>query len=180
MQAEVLNKDRNYLILIFGISLIVFLTVIVLSQLPQAEIIPSFVTWLPTLNATINATCSILLIASYISIRNKKVQLHKRLNITTFILSSVFLISYVIFHSFGIETKFPADNPVRPFYLTILISHIILAAGVLPLILIAFYRGLNYQVEKHRKIARWAFPVWLYVTISGVVVYLMISPYYPF
>lgn len=180
MQAEVINKDRNYLILIFGVSVIVFLAVVILSQLPQAEIIPSFVTWLPALNATINATCSILLITSFIAIKNKKVRLHKRLNISAFILSSVFLLSYVTFHSYGIETKFPADNPLRPLYLTILISHIILAAGVLPLILIAFYRGLNYQNEKHRKIARWALPLWLYVTISGVVVYLMISPYYSF
>ena len=180
MQAEVINKDRNYLILIFGVSFIVFALVLILSQLPRAEIIPWYVKYLPKLNATINATCSVILITSFVAIKKRNIQLHKRLNISAFILSSVFLMSYVIFHSFGIETKFPADNPMRPIYLTILISHIILAAGVLPLILIAFYRGLNYHVEKHRKIVKWAFPVWLYVTISGVVVYLMISPYYNF
>jgi putative membrane protein len=180
MQADVYNNDRNYLILIFGVSFIVFALVLILSQLPQAEIIPPYVKYLPTLNAFINATCSLILISSFIAIKKRKIQIHKSLNISAFILSSIFLMSYVIFHSFGIETKFPVDNPLRPLYLTILISHIILAAGVLPLILIAFYRGLSYQVEKHRRIARWAFPVWLYVTISGVVVYLMISPYYPF
>ena len=180
MQADVINKDRNYLILIFGVSLIVFALVLILSQLPQAEIIPWYVKYLPKLNATINATCSIILITSYFAIKKRNIQLHKRLNISAFILSSVFLMSYVIFHSFGIETKFPVENPLRPLYLVILISHIILAAGVLPLILIAFYRGLSYHVEKHRKIVKWAFPVWLYVTISGVVVYLMISPYYNF
>jgi putative membrane protein len=78
------------------------------------------------------------------------------------------------------ETSFPANNPLRPVYLVILISHIILAAVVLPLILISFHRGLKMQVEKHKKIVRWSFPIWLYVTITGVIVYLMISPYYSF
>ena len=73
-----------------------------------------------------------------------------------------------------------AVSTLRPVYLTILISHIILAAGVLPLILLSFYRGLQMQVEKHRKLVRWAFPIWLYVTVTGVIVYLMISPYYHF
>jgi putative membrane protein len=95
-------------------------------------------------------------------------------------LSSLFLISYVIFHAFGVETRFPADNPLRPYYLTILISHIILAAVVLPMVLLSFYRGLTGQIEAHKRITRWSMPIWLYVTTTGVVVYLMISPYYPF
>lgn len=106
--------------------------------------------------------------------------MHKRLNVTAFILSSLFLISYVTFHSFGIETKFPEVNPMRPVYLIILISHIILAAFVLPLILIAFYFGLSMKVDRHKKIVRWAYPIWLYVAVTGVIVYLMISPYYRF
>jgi putative membrane protein len=76
------------------------------------------------------------------------------------------------------ETTFPADNSLRPVYLTILISHIILAALVLPLILLSFHKGFQNQVEKHKKLVRFAFPIWLYVTVTGVVVYLMISPYY--
>jgi putative membrane protein len=86
----------------------------------------------------------------------------------------------VTYHYFADETKFPAGNPLRSIYLIILTSHIILAALVLPLILISFYRGLNMQVPQHKKIVRWAFPIWLYVTITGVIVYLMISPYYKF
>jgi putative membrane protein len=78
------------------------------------------------------------------------------------------------------ETSFPEGNPMRTLYLTILVSHIILAALVLPLILLAFYYGLQMNVEKHKKIVRFAYPIWLYVTITGVVVYLMISPYYQF
>ena len=106
--------------------------------------------------------------------------MHKKLNLITFVLSSIFLLSYVTFHSFGVETKFPADNPIRPLYLTILISHIILAAVVLPMVLISFYFGLTNKVAAHRKIAKWSFPIWLYVTVTGVIVYLMISPYYQF
>jgi putative membrane protein len=78
------------------------------------------------------------------------------------------------------ETSFPAGNSLRPLYLVILVSHIVLAALVLPLILLSFHKGLQNQVEKHKKLVRWAFPIWLYVTVTGVIVYLMISPYYPF
>jgi putative membrane protein len=77
------------------------------------------------------------------------------------------------------ETKFPLDNPLRTTYLTILISHIILAAGVLPMILLSFYYGLTNQVVRHRKLVRFSFPIWLYVTVTGVIVYFMISPFYP-
>lgn len=106
--------------------------------------------------------------------------MHKKLNITACVISTVFLLSYVAFHAFGVETRFPADNPLRPLYLTILISHIILAAFVLPLVLLSLYRGLTNQISSHKKITRWAYPIWLYVTTTGVIVYLMISPYYKF
>jgi putative membrane protein len=92
----------------------------------------------------------------------------------------LFLVSYVAYHWMADETKFPLDNPLRPVYLTILISHIILAAVVLPLVLISFWYGLNNKVEQHRKMTRFSFPIWLYVTTTGVIVYFMISPYYPF
>jgi putative membrane protein len=108
------------------------------------------------------------------------VTLHKRLNIAAFLLSALFIASYVTYHYMAQETPFPTGNPVRPLYLFILSSHIILAAIVLPLILLSFYHGLKNNVEKHRKLTRWSFPIWLYVTVTGVVVYLMISPYYQF
>ena len=106
--------------------------------------------------------------------------MHKTLNITTFILSCLFMVSYLIFHSAGMETKFGGQGAIRYVYFFILITHIILAAIVLPLVLLSFYRGMMMQVEKHKKLVRWSFPIWLYVTISGVLVYLMISPYYSF
>ena len=176
------SSEKNIFRIIFSVSLLVFVLVVVLNRkiLPRPEVPPSFIFFLPKLNAIINATCTVLLLVSYYFIRQKKISIHKRINITTFFLSSLFLLSYVTYHYFADETKFPADNPLRPVYLIILTSHIILAALVLPLVLISFYRGLNMQVAKHKKVVRWTFPIWLYVTISGVIVYLMISPYYRF
>lgn len=162
------------------VSVVVFVAVVILNKkiLPVPETIPAFVYQLPKLNAFINGTCSILLLISLIMIKQKKIEAHKKINIVTFILSSFFLLSYITYHWLAQETSFPEGNPLRPIYLTILISHIILAAVVLPLILLSFQKGLQMQVEKHKKLVRWSFPIWLYVTVTGVIVYLMISPYY--
>ena len=172
--------DKTVFRIIMALSVLVFGVVVVLYTLPKQDFIPEWAKQLPLLNATINGTCSALLIASLLAIKNKKTELHKRLNITTFVLSSLFLVSYIVFHSFGVETRFPVDNPIRPVYLFILLTHIILAAMVLPLVLVSFYLGLTSKIEKHRKVSKFTFPVWLYVTVTGVVVYWMISPYYEF
>ena len=174
------RTEVKALVAIFLVSLLVFVAVIVLSRLPKAESMPDWVTILPGLNATINTFCTLLLLTSWVAIKRGRVGLHKRLNLTTFGLSAVFLVSYVIFHAFGVETRYPADHPMRPLYLTILITHIMLAAAVLPLVLISFMWALMGQIERHRKIVRYSFPIWLYVTTTGVVVYWMISPYYQF
>lgn len=173
-------NDKKVFQGIMALSVFVFAVVVVLYSLPKQEVIPSWVRFLPMINAIINGTCSILLVYSLYSIRNKQVELHKRLNLVTFVLSSLFLVSYIVFHAFGVETKFPEDNPIRPFYLIILLTHILLAAVVLPLVLVSFYLGLTKKFETHRKVSKFTFPIWLYVTASGVIVYLMISPYYRF
>lgn len=173
-------SEKKTLNLIYLTSGVVFLVVVILFMLPKSEEIPAFVKYLPLLNAFINGTCALLLMVSLYCILNKKIAAHKKLNITAFVLSALFLVSYILFHSFGVETKFPADNPLRSVYLVILLSHILLAAIVLPLVLVSFYLGLTNQVTRHRKLTRWSFPIWLYVTVTGVVVYLMISPYYQF
>jgi len=173
-------SDRLVFRIVAAVSILVFVFVIVLNRklIPAPANIPSFVYSLPKLNTMLNACCSILLLFSFMSIKKKNIDLHKRLNITAFLFSSVFLISYVCYHYLAAETSFPAGNTLRPVYLFILISHILLAAAVLPLILLSFYRALNKQIPQHRKLVRWTFPIWLYVTVTGVVVYLMISPYY--
>jgi putative membrane protein len=172
-------NDKIVSRIIIGVTIAIPVAVTTLHFLPKPDNVPDIIKHCPLLNAILNGTCTVLLICSYIAIRNKRVAIHKKLNVTAFTLSALFLLSYVAYHSFGKETRYP-DGPMRPVYLFILFSHIILAAVVLPMVLLSFYRGLTNQVARHRKLARWTLPIWLYVTTTGVVVYLMISPYYNF
>lgn len=181
-----MNKDKVVFGWVMAVSILVFLAVVLLNQqvLPKPDPMPdglkALIPFLPKLNAIINGTCFLLLWLSLYNIKLKRISTHKTINLIAFGLSSVFLISYVLFHYLHGDTIFPKDNPWRLVYLVILISHIILAALVLPLILLSFYRGLKNDVEKHRKLVRYTFPIWVYVTFTGVIVYLMISPYYQF
>jgi putative membrane protein len=188
--------DKFIFRFVAAISIFVFLVVLILNRhlIPAPATIPSFIVYLPKLNAVLNGTCSVLLLISLYFIKQKNIVMHKRVNILTFCLSSLFLVSYILFHYLNTETRFgdlngdgvlspeerAAVGNIRYVYYVILTSHIILAAAVLPLILLSFYRGLQMQVAKHRRLVRWAFPIWLYVTITGVIVYFMIAPYYPF
>jgi putative membrane protein len=179
------------------ITVVVILLVVLLNRhlIPGPASAPAFTPYLPMLNALINGTCTVLLLTSLYFIKQGNIAVHKRLNILTFCLSALFLVSYVLFHYLmRNETVYGDVNgdgkvlgdeitqygTMRKIYLAILTPHIILAAGVLPLILLSFHRGLQMQVEKHRKLVRWAFPIWLFVTASGVIVYLMIKPFYHF
>lgn len=180
-------NDKLVFRIVTVLSIIVFVAVVILNKkiLPVPETIPDFVYKLPKLNAMLNGTCSLLLVLSFYMIKQRNITVHKKLNLFAFALSALFLLSYITYHWMAQETSFPAGNPMRILYLVILISHIILAAIVLPLVLLSFYYGLKSQekdggayVLKHKKITRWSFPIWLYVTITGVVVYLMISPFY--
>lgn len=180
--------------IIYITTVLICIVVVVLQQkvLPHPETFPDFIYKLPFVNAVLNGTCSVLLVCSLLAIKKKNIALHRRLNLTAFVLSSLFLVCYVTAHYFIPDTKFgdidhngimsaeesAAVSGIKPFYLVILLSHIFLAAIVLPFVLLSFYYGLTDQREKHRKITRISYPVWLYVTVTGVVVYLMISPYY--
>jgi putative membrane protein len=189
--------DKFIFRFVAAVSVFVIVVVIVLNRhiIPGPAVAPSFTPYLPLLNAVLNGTCSVLLLISLYFIKQGNIAVHKRLNIITFCLSATFLVSYILFHYLmrneilygdtngdGVlsAAERTAAGGLRTLYLAILVPHIILAAGVLPLILLSFYRGLQMQVEKHKKLVRWAFPIWLFVTVSGVVVYLMISPYYHF
>ena len=178
-------SDKVVFRLIAGVSIVVLFVIVILQSkivtiFPDKSVIPGWVFSLPGLNAVINGTCTVLLLISLYFIKKKNIQAHKNLNILTFILSSLFLVSYIIFHSTGIKTTYGGEGILRILYYFILITHIILAAIVLPLVLLSFHKGLQMQVEKHRKLVRWSYPIWLYVTSTGVIVYLMISPYYSF
>lgn len=177
-----MKNDKLVFRIVLAVSAVILVAVIILNKkiLPVPEVTPVFVFKLPLLNALINGTCSILLVVSLMAIKRKNITLHKKINLTAFFLSAIFLVSYVTYHwIIPAETKYP-EGSMRPFYLFILTSHIILAAIVLPMVLMSFYYGLKNDVVKHKRLTRWSFPIWLYVTITGVVVYLMISPFYPF
>ena len=189
--------DKFIFRFVAGITIFVIAVVIILNRhlIPGPSTPPAFTPFLPLLNAILNGTCSMLLLTSLYFIKQGNVTVHKRLNILTFCLSSLFLVSYILFHYLMQKDTIYGDTngdgllsadermaagSLRTVYLSLLIPHIVLAAGVLPLILLSFYRGLQMQVQKHKKLVRWTFPIWLFVTISGVVVYLMIKPYYHF
>jgi putative membrane protein len=133
---------------------------------------------LPKLNALFNGTAFLCLIGAFVAIKNKNIKVHRAFTTTALILSMLFLVSYVAFHLTTESTKFGGEGWIRTVYFVILISHILLSTGIIPLVLFTYVRGLGMQVEKHRKIAKITWPIWLYVTATGVIVYLMISPYY--
>ena len=129
---------------------------------------------LPTLNAVLNGTSAVLLAFGYLFIRRKKVNLHKACMVSAFVTSTLFLVSYLIYHYHAGSKPFPGEGWTRPLYFAILISHVILATVTLPLSIVTLARGLRGRFEKHRSIARWALPIWLYVSVTGVMVYLML------
>ena len=129
---------------------------------------------LPTLNAALNGTSAVLLALGYLFIRRKKVDLHKAYMVSAFVTSTLFLVSYLIYHYHAGSKPFPGEGWTRPVYFAILISHVILATVTLPLSIVTLARGVRGRFEKHRSIARWALPIWLYVSVTGVVVYLML------
>ena len=129
---------------------------------------------LPAVNATLNAISAVLLTCGYVMIRQRRIQTHRRFMLSAFATSALFLTSYLVYH-YNIGSKpFTGQGPIRFVYFTILITHVILAAAVLPLALITLNHALRSRFEKHVPIARWTLPIWLYVSVTGVVVYLML------
>ena len=168
---------------VWTVSIAIPLVVLALFLIPPAEGLSDGtlkrVYWLPRLNAALNASAFSCLLYSLVSIRKGKVALHRTLNTAALSLSALFLVSYVIFHLLTQSTKFGGEGPIRIVYLSVLITHILLSVAIVPLALFSYVRGLMGDVARHRRIARITMPIWLYVTASGVIVYLMIAPYYP-
>ena len=160
---------------ILAVSIIIPLVVAALFGVKIDMKLPVF---LPPIYATINGLTSLILIAAFWAIRNKNQGLHKKLMITAVFLSAVFLILYVLHHMTSDSTKFGGEGLLKTVYFIVLISHIVLSIVVIPFVLITFVRGITGDFKRHKKIARYAFPLWLYVALSGVAVYIMIAPYY--
>ncbi|MFP5457962.1 MAG: DUF420 domain-containing protein [Bacteriovoracia bacterium] len=136
------------------------------------------ITDLPALNATLNGIATLLLAAGYIAIRRGNKELHKKLMISALGVSALFLISYLIYHYHAGSKLFPELGWIKTIYLFILIPHIILAAVMVPMILKTFWHAFRQEWESHKKIARWTFPIWMYVSITGVLIYLMLYQWF--
>ena len=141
--------------------------------------IPDYISYLPHLNACLNGTSAVLLFSGYSFIRARNVAAHRACQTTALIVSLLFLASYLTYHYYHGATRFPGTGWVRPLYFTILISHTILAIVIVPLVALTFYRAIRNDFGRHRRIARITLPLWLYVSITGVIVYLMLYHIYP-
>jgi putative membrane protein len=129
---------------------------------------------LPAVNATLNAISGVLLLIAYALIRARRIEQHRRVMIAAFVTSSLFLVCYTIYHAQVGSVRFTREGFVRPLYFTILITHVTLAAAVLPLAIVTLSRGLKARYAQHRRIARWTFPIWMYVSVTGVLVYILL------
>ncbi len=134
---------------------------------------------LPLLNALLNSTSAVLLVLGHRQMRKGNIQAHKKFMIAVFIVSALFLISYLVYHYTHGSQRFQGGGPIRLIYFTILISHTVCAAAIVPLAILTLRRGLKRDDEKHVRIAKWTYPIWLYVSITGVIIYLMLYKLYP-
>lgn len=175
------KKDSFFVPLIITLSIIIPIVVALLMLFPDVFHIDSEsidFSSLPFFHAILNGSTAVLLFTGFILIKNKKTNLHKISMLSAFVLSSVFLLSYVTSKLTNAPVPFGGEGLIRYIYFFILISHIILSVLVLPLALFSIYRGMTGEIEKHKSIVKYTFPVWMYVAITGVLVYILMSPYY--
>ncbi len=172
-------KDRIAVPTIITLSILVPVIVVVLMYLPERyNIFGAQSGTFPLFHALINGTTALILMAGYFFMSIGEYKLHRNFMITAFGLSVIFLISYVISKISNDPVPFGGDGGIRYVYFFILITHILLSAIIVPLVLFTMYRGLTGQFDKHARVARWTFPIWMYVAITGVLVYIFMYPYY--
>jgi putative membrane protein len=164
-----------YVIAVLSIAVAAFL--IWLIYFKGREAAPDWVASLPAANATFNSLSALCLIGGYINIRRRRIAIHKRFMLSAASFSALFLVSYITYHYFHGDTKFPGQGWIRPVYFLILISHIGLSMVALPIIFATLYFALSSKFQIHRKVARWTFPIWLYVSVTGVVVFFILRAY---
>ncbi|HLR03247.1 MAG TPA: DUF420 domain-containing protein [Virgibacillus sp.] len=175
------STQRNYNPLIWILSVIIIAVILGSNYLPRSTdgtIAGVELTILPLFNAIFNGITFILLVCALVMIKKRNIPAHRNFMLSAFGVTLLFFVSYLTYHAMAGSTSFGGDGIVKYIYYAFLISHILLAAILVPLSLITLGRGLNRNDRKHRKIARWTMPIWLYVSLSGVLVYVFISPYY--
>ncbi len=172
VQSDIESRYRKWII---GVSVAVPLAVALLFGVSIEGYDTSF---LPPIYASMNAITAVLLVAALIAIKNKRIDWHKRLTTSAIVFSALFLLMYVVYHSTSESTPYGGEGWIRIFYFFLLISHILLSIIIIPFVLFTYVRALSGKFDKHKKLARITLPLWLYVAVSGVIIYLMISPYY--
>lgn len=174
--SSISSEEKKYKRIITGLSIVIPLTVAALFKIKITNIKP--LTFLPPIYASINALTAFLLITSVVAIKKGNQKLHKQLNTVAIGCSALFLVMYVVYHMTSDSTPFGGKGTIRYVYFFILVTHILLSIVVIPFVLITFMWAKLGKLPKHKRIAKITFPLWLYVAITGVVVYIMIAPYY--
>jgi putative membrane protein len=178
LSPSIKKNDRQARLLIYTVSFVVFAVVALLSRFKLEMDLGFDVHVFAMANAIINSFVTILLVWALVAVKQKNFVLHKKLMLFAMLLSILFLVSYIAHHLLAGETTYGGDGIMKTIYYIILITHIPLAAIILPFILFTAYRSLIGEFDKHKKLARYTWPLWLYVSITGVLVYVFISPYY--
>ena len=168
------NSKYNGSIWVVSIVIPVVVAFLFTVRIPNVEPL----SFLPPIYATINGITAIILIIALVAIKNKKRKLHEGLMKVAIGLSLAFLLMYVAYHMTSDTTPYGGEGTIRYVYFFILISHIVLSIGIIPMVLITYVRAVLNEIVEHKKIARYTFPIWLYIAVTGVIIYLMISPYY--
>jgi putative membrane protein len=178
LPASIQKNDKRASFLIILFSIIVFVAVVFLSRIKIDVELPFNVHVFAQVNAILNSAVSFLLLVGLLAVKRGRYQQHRMVMMTSMILSLLFLVSYICHHLFSESTTYGGEGAMRYIYYFILITHIILAAIILPFILYTSYRALVAEWPAHRKLAKITWPIWFYVSVTGVIVYLLISPYY--
>lgn len=178
LEPSLIKNDTRAKWLIGIFSFVVFAVVVSLGKIKLTVDLGFNVHLFATFNAIINSVIALLLVAALVAVKNKKYLLHKKLMMSALLFSILFLVSYILHHLFAGETKFGGVGIIKTIYYVILITHIFLAAIILPFILFTAYRALIGEYNQHKNLAKITFPLWLYVAITGPIVYVLISPYY--
>ena len=178
MESNIIEKKYNKWIITLSVLIPVAVAVLFKIKLKDLGFNVAPLPILPPIYATINGVTAVLLISAVLAIKKGKRQLHEKLMKTAIACSLVFLLLYIAYHMTTDSTKFGGEGVLKYVYYFILLSHILLSIAVIPLVLITYVRALANKFDKHKKIAKITFPIWLYVAVTGVIVYLMISPYY--
>lgn len=168
------SNDRLINILSIAIPIAVAVLIGIQTRIPLGD----WTKVLPHVIGFLNTTTALTLLVGFFAIKNKNIEIHRKAMSFAFIQGSLFLVLYILYHISNPSTPFGGQGIIRPIYYFLLISHIVLSIGVVRLVLLAIYHALTGDIQRHKSIVKWAFPIWLYVSVTGVIVYVLISPYY--